>query len=56
LFGNLPFVGQNNQLNVNFFAGLVTGGVLTIAGIIALIAGLVMLIVDRRRIARNKTT
>jgi hypothetical protein len=56
LFGNLPFVSQNNQLNVNFFAGLVTGGVLAIAGIIALIAGLVMLIVDRRRITRNKTT
>ena len=56
LFGNLPFVGQNNQLNINFFAGLVTGGVLTIAGIIVLIAGLVMLIVDKRRIARNKTT
>lgn len=56
LFGNLPFVGQNNQLNVNFFAGLVTGGVVTIAGILALIAGLVFVIVDRRRIARKKTT
>jgi hypothetical protein len=55
LFGNLPFVGQNNQLNVNFFAGLVTGGVLAIVGMIALIAGLVVVIVDRRRIARNKT-
>jgi hypothetical protein len=55
LFGNLPFVGQNNQLNVNFFAGLVTGGVLSIAGIIALIAGLVFVIVDRRRIARKET-
>lgn len=56
LFGNLPFVGQNNQLNVNFFAGLVTGGVLTISGIIVLIAGLVVVIVDRRKITRNKTT
>lgn len=56
LFGNLPFVGQNNQLNVNFFAGLVTGGVLTISGIIALIAGLVVVIVDRRKITRSKTT
>jgi hypothetical protein len=56
LFGNLPFVGQNNQLNVNFFAGLVTGGVLTIVGIIALIAGLVVIIVDRSRATRNKTT
>jgi len=50
-----PHVGQNNQLNVNFFAGLVVG-VLSIAGIIALIAGLVFVILDRRRIARNKTT
>ena len=56
LFGNLPFVGQNNQLNVNFFAGLVTGGVLAIAGIIALIVGLVVSIVDRRRTTRNTTT
>ena len=56
LFGNLPFVGQNNQLNLNLFGGLVTGGILAVAGIIALIAGLVVLIVDRRRITRNKTT
>jgi hypothetical protein len=56
LFGNLPFVGQNNQLNLNLFGGLVTGGILAVAGIIALIAGLVLLIVDRRRITRNKTT
>jgi hypothetical protein len=56
LFGNLPFVSQNNQLNVNFFAGLVTGGVLAITGIIALIVGLVVVIVDRRRTTRNTTT
>ena len=56
LFGNLPFVGQNNQLNLDLFGGLVTGGILAVAGIIALIAGLVVLIVDRRRITRNKTT
>ncbi|MFY9871417.1 MAG: hypothetical protein WAK17_17015 [Candidatus Nitrosopolaris sp.] len=56
LFGNLPFVGQNNQLNLSLFGGLVTGGILAITGIIALIAGLVVLIVDRRRITRNKTT
>jgi hypothetical protein len=56
LFGNLPFVSQNNQLNVNFFAGLVTGGVLAIGGIIALIVGLVVSIVDRRRTTRNTTT
>jgi hypothetical protein len=56
LFGNLPFVSQNSQLNVNFFAGLVIGGVLAIVGIIALIVGLVVVIVDRRRTTRNTTT
>lgn len=56
LFGDLPFVGQNNQFNLNLFGGLVTGGILAVAGIIALIAGLVVLIVDRRRITRNKTS
>ena len=56
LFGNLPFVGQNNQLNLNLFGGLVTGGILAVAGIIALIVGPVVLIVDRRRITRNKRT
>jgi hypothetical protein len=54
-FGNLPFVGQKNQLNLNLFGGLVTGGILAIAGIIALIAGLIVVIVDRRRNTRNKT-
>jgi len=38
-----------NQLNLNLFGGLVTGGILAIAGIIALIAGLMVVIVDRRR-------
>jgi len=56
LFGNLPFVGQNNQLNLNLFGGLVAGGILAVAGIIALIVGPVVLIVDRRRVTRNKTT
>lgn len=56
LFGNLPFVGQNNQLNLNLFGGLLTGGILAVAGLTALMAGLVVLIVDRRRITRNKTT
>jgi hypothetical protein len=55
LFGNLPFVGQDNQLNLNLFGGLVTGGILAVAGIIALIGGLVVFIVDRRRITRRPT-
>jgi hypothetical protein len=55
LFGNLPFVGQNNQLNINLFGGLIAGGILAIAGIIALMAGLIVVIVDRRRNTRNRT-
>jgi hypothetical protein len=54
LFGNLPFVGQNDQLNMNLFVGLVAGGILAIAGIIALIAGLIIVIVNRRRNTRNQ--
>ena len=50
LAGNLPFVGANNQLNVNFFGGIIAGVILLIAGIIVLIAGVIMLILDRRRL------
>ncbi|MDP9287142.1 MAG: hypothetical protein M3P08_02965 [Thermoproteota archaeon] len=56
LFGNLPFVGQNNQFNVNLFSGIVVGGILIIFGIIVLITGLMVAILDRRRGARTKPT
>jgi hypothetical protein len=56
LFGNLPFVGQNNQFNVNLFSGIVVGGILIIFGIIVLITGLIVVILDRRRGARAKPT
>jgi uncharacterized RDD family membrane protein YckC len=49
LVGNLPFVGPNNQVNVNFFGGIVAGVFLTIAGIIVLIAGVIVLALDRRK-------
>ncbi|HET7148868.1 MAG TPA: hypothetical protein VFI73_10265 [Candidatus Nitrosopolaris sp.] len=53
LFGNLPFVDQNNQLNINLFAGLVAGGILAVVGIVALIVGLILVIVNRQRSTRN---
>jgi len=56
LFGNLPFVGQNNQFNVNLFSGIVVGGILIIFGIIVLITGLIIVILGRRRGARTKPT
>jgi uncharacterized RDD family membrane protein YckC len=49
LVGNLPFIGANNQVNVNFLGGIIAGIFLIIAGIIVLIAGVVVLAIDRRR-------
>jgi uncharacterized membrane protein len=49
LVGNLPFVGANNQLNINFLGGLIAGVLLVIVGIIVLIAGIIVLLLDRRR-------
>ncbi|HEY5630776.1 MAG TPA: hypothetical protein VIR31_01480, partial [Nitrososphaeraceae archaeon] len=48
LIGNLPFVGTNNQVNVNFLGGIIAGIFLIVAGIIVLIAGVVVLALDRR--------
>jgi len=49
LVGNLPFVGANNQVNVNFFGGIIAGIFLIVAGIIVLITGVVVLALDRRK-------
>jgi hypothetical protein len=55
LAGNLPFVGANNQLNVNFFGGIIAGVILFIAGIIVLIVGVIILILDGKRRPLPKT-
>jgi uncharacterized membrane protein len=52
--GNLPFIGANNQVNINPLSGIIAGVILTFAGIIVLISGIVVLILDRRRV-RPKT-
>ncbi|HET7148000.1 MAG TPA: hypothetical protein VFI73_05815 [Candidatus Nitrosopolaris sp.] len=50
LVGNLPFLGANNQVNLNSFSGIIAGVILAITGIIVLIAGVIVLILDRRKI------
>src|ERR671911_2082860 len=49
IFGYLPFVGQNNQVNLNPLNGIIMGVILFIVGIITIIVGIVITIIDRRR-------
>ena len=51
LVGNLPFVGANNQVNLNSLSGIIVGVIQSITGIIVLIAGIIVLILDRSRSA-----
>ena len=39
--GNLPFINANNMVNFNSLSGVIVGPILTIAGIIVLIAGVI---------------
>ena len=54
LVGKLPFVGTNNQININFLGGVIADIILIVAGIIVLIAGVIVLILDRRRISQKR--
>jgi hypothetical protein len=49
LFGYIPFVGQNNQVNLNPLNGIIIGIILFVVGIIALIVGIIFIIMDKRR-------
>jgi uncharacterized RDD family membrane protein YckC len=49
LVGNLPFIGANNQININFLGGIIAGIFLIVAGIIVLIGGVIVLALDRRK-------
>ena len=49
IFGYLPFVGQNNQVNLSPLNGIIIGVILFIVGIITIIVGIVITIIDRRR-------
>ena len=50
VFGRLPGVEQNNKVDLGTFGGVLVGAGVIIAGIIVMIAGAAILIIDRRRI------
>ena len=49
IFGHLPFVGTNNQVNLSPLNAIIIGVILFIIGIITMIVGIVFAIIDRRR-------
>lgn len=49
VFGYIPIIGENNEVNINPVGGIITGVILAIIGIIALIVGIVIVILDRKR-------
>lgn len=54
LFGPATFLNENNQINFNIFSGVVAGLSAAAVGILALIAGIIVLILDRRKGAKGK--
>lgn len=55
LFGSATFVNENNQININLFTGVIAGLVVIIGiGVITLIAGIIIVILDRRKRTRDK--
>jgi hypothetical protein len=54
IFGYIPFVGQNNQINLSPLNGIITGIALFVIGITTLIVGIVFVIIDRRRENRRQ--
>ena len=53
IFGFIPFVGGDDQVNLSSLNSIVTGVIIFIVGIIALIAGIIIVILDRRREKRR---
>jgi hypothetical protein len=49
IFGRLPGVEANNQVNIDAFGGILAGAGITIAGVLVMIAGVIILIIDRRK-------
>ena len=56
LVGNLPFMGANNQVNLNSLSGIIAGAVLIVVGIIILIAGGIVVALDRRKTTTTTQT
>lgn len=50
LAGNLPFIGANNKVSFSSLSGIIVGAIITVAGIFILIAGIIVVILDRRKI------
>ena len=49
VFGRLPGVEANNQVNIDAFGGILAGAGITIAGVLVMIASVIILIIDRRK-------
>jgi hypothetical protein len=49
VFGYIPFINQNNQVNLNPLSGIIAGIILVTIAIITLIVGIIIVIIDRRR-------
>jgi hypothetical protein len=54
LFGSATFVNENNQININLFTGVIAGLILIGIGVITLITGIIIVILDRRKGTRDK--
>ena len=49
IFGYIPFVGANNQVNLSPLNAIIIGVILFIIGIITMIVDIVFVIIDKRR-------
>ena len=54
LFGPATFLNEENQINFDILGGVIAGLSATVLGILALIAGIIVLILDRRKGAKGK--
>lgn len=52
IFGHFPGFEENNQVNFGVFGGVLAGTGMIIAGLLVMIAGVVIWVVDRRRSVR----
>jgi hypothetical protein len=48
IFGYIPVIGEDKEVNLNPVGGIITGVILAIIGIITLIVGIVIIILDRK--------
>jgi hypothetical protein len=54
VFGYIPFINQNNQVNLSPLGGIIAGVILVIVGIITLIVGILLVMIDKRRAKGGK--